>query len=544
MKNNDLANNRENASYRVLQDGVSRGKSALPKQLYSQEVQESHFQGYIHIHDIEYSNVSYNCLGINSSERIEEYVQSSKEELYLEDILTYLLNDTIKLTNEQSGGIGVLNLDHDLQNCVGNIEIKELVKCFRRFFDILNSELRKGTEKPYITYNLGLNTSANGRKVTEAALIAYQKGKRGSLSPFIFPNIVFKLKKGVNKTPKDPNYDLFQLAMKVSGARMNPTYFNCDSPFVKEIDPNKIGIMGCRTLLGKNRHGADGGEARGNVAAATINLPKISQISKNENDFFNNLNRYLEITKESLLTRFSLLKALPKKNFNYISKNRLYLGSEKENIEEMFKNGTFSIGFMGLFDSVSKLKKSEVSKEFLKGNLDFAEKILAFMKDKVDTYSQEEDLNFSLLATSGEGISGKFSLKDEEHEYYTNSFHVPVYIDISPFEKLDIESRFSKYCSGGSITYIELSAPIFNNYKAIEDIINYGLEKNITYLGVNFPLDYCRECGEIGVFEKDICIKCSGKEIKSIRRVSGYLSEKNTLKQGKKQEEASRKKHL
>ena len=540
---NTLANNNNNASYKILKYGVEYKKNQI-KELYSKEVFNANLEKYIHIHDSEYSDISYNCLGVNYKKRLDEFIKNSKEEIEFEDVLNYILKDIITLTNLQSGGIGILNLDLDLEKCIGDLSEKELIKKFRRFFEILNTDLRKGTEKAYTTFNIGLSTSFEGRMIIKSILKAYLYGNIGDSRPFIFPNIVFKIKKGINQKNGDINYDLFELAMKVSTKRMNPTYFNCDAVHVKNIPMDKVGIMGCRTLMAKNKYGNMGAEKRGNIASVTINLPKLAEDIKSEDEFFKNLEKYLEVSKKSLLERFKLLEKVQIDNFKYIIDNEMYLETEKNQIYEIFKNGSLSIGFIGLFDCISKLKNEEITKEMIHKNLKLAEKIVSFMKDKIDKYSEVENFNFSLLATSGEGISGRFATNEKIKKYYTNSYHVPVYIDINPFDKLEIESTFSKYCSGGSISYIEFTTPILYNYKSIEDIINYGLEKDIIYLGINFPLDFCRCCSEVNIFEKNICPKCESDDIIRMRRVSGYLSERNTLKKGKKEEEQERKSHL
>lgn len=541
--NNTLANSNNNASYKILKYGVEYKKNQI-KELYSEDVFNANLKKYIHIHDSEYSDISYNCLGISYKERLEKFINKLNEEFEFEDILNYILKDIITLTNLQSGGIGILNLDLDLEKYIGNLSEKELIKNFRRFFEVLNTDLRKGTEKAYTTFNIGLSTSSQGRMITKSILKAYLAGNIGDSRPFIFPNIVFKLKEGINKKIGDINYDLFELAMIVSSKRMNPTYFNCDAIHVKNIPMDKVGIMGCRTLMAKNKYGDMGGEKRGNIACVTINLPKLAENIKSEDDLFKNLEKYLELSKKSLLERFKLLEKVQIENFKYIIDNEMYLETEKNQIYEIFKNGSLSIGFIGLFDCISKLKNEEITKQMIYANLELAEKIVSFMKDKIDEYSEIENFNFSLLATSGEGISGRFAENEKIKKYYTNSYHVPVYIDINPFEKLEIESKFSKYCSGGSISYIEYSAPILYNYKSIEDILNYGLEKGIIYLGINFPLDFCRSCSEVSIFEENACSKCGSNDIIRLRRVSGYLSEKDTLKTGKKEEERERKSHL
>lgn len=534
MKDNQ-ANNMKNASYKVYNRENISG-------IYGETIMDLHNNGFIHIHDLEYTGVGFNCLAISLEEYLENRVKRLEKNYYydFEDILDFIFECIVRQTNEQSGGIGFIAFDKELVKYTKGINERELEIYFRRFFKRLNLPLRKGFEKPYVTFNIGLESSEEGRKIMKSMLNAFLKGDLEGKA-FLFPNIVFKLKKGVNLEEGDPNYDIFKLATFVTSQRMNPTYFNCDSQLVSDIDSQKSGIMGCRTLVGANKYGENGGKSRGNIGCVSLNLPKIADSSKDEKDFFKNLDSYLELGREILEIKYRELERLKIEDFSFIADNNLYMGIKNSTkVGDFLKNGTLSIGFMGLFDCISKLKKEDIDIAFIERNIEFGEKIMKFISEKIGEWNRDREYNFSFLATAGEGISSKFA-KNDNKDYYTNSYHIPVYIEIDGFKKLEIESVFSKYCNGGSISYVEFSAIPINNSQAVEDIVRYGVSKDLSYIGINFPLDICNSCGEKGTFIKNICPHCGNSDIISIRRVSGYLSNKSELKSGKKEEERDRK---
>ena len=528
------ANFISNASYRALNSS-------------NKYTDELHQKRIIHIHDNEYTGVTYNCVGLSLKDKLLDL--KMKTELFdIDDALNYFFETIVFLTNEQSGGIGFINVDEDLKEFCKNISENDLIKKIRIFFHKLNLPLRNGYEKAYVSFNLGLDTTNEGRKIIKSFLKAFKYGEIMTGAPFVFPNIIFKVKKGINRDIKDKNFDLFKLATEVSGIRMNPTYFNCDSTLVNFIEQNKVGIMGCRTLLANNLNGINGAINRGNIASISLNLPKIAKNSSNEEEFYKNLEYICNRSKEILLEKYEFLCKLDIEDFNYLLENEFYENSiealEKRALEEIFKNGTLSIGFIGLFDCISYLKKEKLTIDFIDKNIKFARDILKFIRNLCDKWSKEYKLNFSILASPGEGISGRFAEEDETKEFYTNSFHVPVYLEIDAFKKIEIESNFVEYCNGGSISYIEFPTPVLYNNEAVIDVINYAMEKNIVYLGVNFPLDYCLNCKETGVFSTEKCPKCNSENLSRLRRVSGYLSHKSTLKGGKKAEEKMRKSHF
>ncbi|WP_156298875.1 anaerobic ribonucleoside-triphosphate reductase [Streptobacillus canis] len=503
----------KNASYRSMQDSELNFD-------YSREV--------IHIHDKEYFNVSYNCLGISLKNIINDIEDFDYALTKIEIFIT-------ELCNEQSGGIGIINIDEDLKKFAQKNEKEILVKNFRNFFEKLNANLRKGIENAYVTFNLGQDISEEGRIITKCILEALRLGSRDKGRQFIFPNVVFKYKKGVNE-------DLFSLATEVTAVRMNPTYLNLDSELLRDYNPLEIGIMGCRTLVTKNINGKSGSLNRGNVQAISLNLPKIATISKNFDNFIENLEIYMNETMEILKKKHDVLSEMDKNNFGILTKYNLYVDSDKE-LRKMFSNGTYSIGFIGIWETLAYLFKKEISKEFVKDNIEKALEIIKFMRNKTDYFSNVYGLNVSLLASAGEGICKKFAIDDPNYEYYTNSFHVPVYLEINIKNKIEIESKFVKYCNGGNITYVEFPHPMKENPKTISCAVLGAFEYDITYFGINFKLDVCNECNSEGVFDQE-CPFCSSTNIDRYRRVSGYISLKQNLSIGKAAEEKIRKSNL
>ena len=526
------ANANTNAAYRILKNKEFKN--------------QLHEKRYIHIHDKEYTGVSYNCIGIELKDKLNKLKQNLNK-IGIDDALDYIFQVIVNLTNDQSGGIGFINIDSDLAEFVEEISEEKLITKIRRLYKNLNLPLRNGYEKAYVSFNLGLDISEQGRKVTRCFLKAFEYGEILNGLPFVFPNIIFKVKKGINLDSGDKNYDLFSLATKVTGKRMNPTYFNCDSILVRNINEKEVGIMGCRTLVAKNVNGKEGALKRGNIASISINLPKIARESNDLNNFYKRLNEICEQSKDILIQKYEALCKLEIDNFKYILENNFYENSEtsisKNNMENSFKNGTLSIGFIGLAECVSYLVNEEISLEMIENNLELSKEILKFMRKKTDEWTRQYSLNFSVLATPGEGISGRFCEDEETKEFYTNSFHIPVYLELDAFKKLELESKFVEYCNGGSISYIEFSTPVLNNSEAVMDVVRCGILNGINYLGINFPLDYCENCKTTGIFEEN-CSCCGSREIKRLRRVSGYLSYKETLKGGKKAEEKVRKFHL
>lgn len=530
----NLANKNNNVIGELIDYGTKFKKEYILNSVLPKNLAQNHIQRKYWIHDLEFFDNTYNCIGINVSNLI------GNKKMSLSMAMRAMYREIIRLTNEQSGGIGFIDFDKDMSAYITNETDEEIAEHINELFNDLNVYVRKGCEKAYITFNFGLDVSQNGRRFSRIMLEQYETGDSDG-KPFIFPNLVFKIKEGINSNERDINHDIFEKACEVTSKCMIPTYFNCDCSINKEVDSHNIGIMGCRTRVVNNLFGEKTSVKRGNVACITINLVQIALESQNNMTvFIEKLNTIMEEAKDLLIYRFNIVSE--NNDFIYLREKKLYLDYENNN-KRMLRNGTLSIGFIGLWDAVEILFNNKVDKNYILN--DFAEsayKIISFMKDNVDKYTREEKMNFSLLASAAEGVSGEFPKYDKEKykkekwitdkEYYTNSFHVPVNIDISCFEKIKAEGRYHKLCTGGAITYIELKEIPKKNVKGIKEIIKFAQEQDCSYFGINFPLDLCKECGFKGGMG-DICPRCGSNKVLRLRRVSGYLSDSSKFTKGK-----------
>lgn len=529
---------------------VETGKRVIVERLFESVIPpvnvEEHRSCTSHIHDLEYYSTAHNCIGISARKFIGE------KRVSFAVALSRLHRALITITNNQSGGIGIINADSDLSYYIGNESDEDIIEAFGILFENLNLYSRKGCEKPYITFNTGLDTSENGRRVTRLMLEAFLRGDSDG-HPFVFPNIVFKLRNEINLNEASPNHDLFMLAAKVTAQRMVPTYFNCDHSSNSDFPPELIGIMGCRSRVAANINGEAGAVGRGNIACSTINLPQLALRAENNIERFRELvHRVMEHTSELLIHRFNTLcrsELIPE-----IKEMGIYMNSEADDVAEMFRNGTLSIGFIGLWDAVSviydvKLSSSDDYSKYFSKAYEIVEMMSSFVKEK----RNETGMNISLLASAAEGVTGRFAEYDRTHYgseasvcsrgFYTNSFHIPVDTDIHFMDKIDLEAPFHKLCDGGCITYVEFSEIPGMNIEAVTEAIRYAHDKDCNYFGINFPLDSCDDCGWNGSTVSE-CPLCGSHNITRLRRVSGYLSKDTSFTDGKKAELALRRKHF
>lgn len=430
---------------------------------------------------------------------------------------------------------------------------------------------RAGAQVPFSSINFGTDTSPEGRMVIKNFLLATDAGLGRSETP-IFPISIFKVKEGVNYNEQDPNYDLFKLACKVSAKRLFPNFSFIDAPFnkqfYKEGDYNtEVAYMGCRTrVLGNS---VDESKAitpgRGNLSFTSINLPRLGikhGIVSGKTDldgFFEELSDRMELVKNQLLDRFEIQCNRSVNNFPFLLAQGVWIDSEKlkpcDRLRKVYKHGTLSIGFIGLAECLKALigehhGESEKAQEL-------GRKIIGFMRDKVDEYTKKYNLNFTLLATPAEGLSGRFTRIDRaiygkidgvtDRDYYTNSFHIPVYYDISVMDKIEKEAPYHAFTNAGHISYIELDGDTAQNLDAFEKIIRHMKECGIGYGAINHPVDRDPVCGFTGVIN-DICPGCGRKEdetrFERIRRITGYLvGTVDRFNNGKKSEEKDRVKH-
>ena len=415
---------------------------------------------------------------------------------------------------------------------------------------------RAGSQVPFSSINLGIPKNDDAAMICEIFLKEYAKGLGKGEQP-IFPNIIFRVKEGVNREPEDKYYYLYQLACEVAAKRMNPTFMNIDSDFNKEYyDKGYMpATMGCRTYIMKNINGEPGCKGRGNIAPVTINLPRIGIEAKGNIDtFFEIFEKRILLAKEALLHRYSVLKNLRVKDLPFVAGQGLMKGSEglkeDDSIEPILKQGTWGIGFIGLAECLTALTgkhhgESDESREL-------GVKIISFIREFTDKFTEETKLNWSCYATPAEGLSGKFIKHDKkifgiikgvtDKEYYTNSYHIPVKFPISITRKIDIEAPYHKLCNAGHISYIEVDDSPTG--EQIQRIIDYAYKNtNISYIGINFHIRYCRKCGTYLSSNERTCSSCGSTDIQGISRVTGYLSLDERFGPGKFEERADRRSH-
>ncbi len=398
---------------------------------------------------------------------------------------------------------------------------------------------RAGAQVPFSSINFGTDTSSEGRIVMKNYLLAVDAGLGHSETP-IFPISIFKIKEGVNYNPGDPNYDLFKLSCKVSAKRLFPNFSFIDAPFnkmyYKEGDyRTEVGYMGCRTRVLANVVDPDKAitPGRGNLSFTSINLPRLgikhgilgpNELKKADlKGFYEELDELMELVKDQLLERFEIQCNKRVNNFPFLLGQGVWLDSEKlkpnDRLRKVLKHGTLSIGFIGLAECLKALigehhgeseKAQKLGKEIIK-----------HMRDKCDEYCQKYNLNFTLLATPAEGLSGRFVNIDRaiygsikgvtDRAYYTNSFHIPVYFNISIGNKIKLEAPYHAYTNAGHISYIELDGDTTENVEAFEKVVRIMKEAGIGYGAINHPVDRDPVCGYVGVI-KDVCPGCGRRE--------------------------------
>lgn len=426
---------------------------------------------------------------------------------------------------------------------------------------------RAGAQVPFSSINYGTDTSHEGRLVIESILDATVAGLGSGETP-IFPIQIFKVKDGVNLNPKDPNYDLFKKAMETSARRLFPNFSFLDAPFnkmyYKEGNPDtEIAYMGCRTRVMANIHDPlnEFVTGRGNLSFTSINLPRLALQSKTEQQFFKLLDDAIELVTEQLLERFDIQKKLYVYNFPFLMGQGVWIDSKKldrnDTIESVIKHGSLAIGFIGLAETLKVLTGKHHGEDEASQKMGL--NIIGHMRKRIDEKAQKHKLNFSLIATPAEGLSGRFVAMDRKrfgsiegvtnHEFYTNSFHVPVYYPTEAFHKIDVEAPYHALTNGGHISYIELDGDPAKNIPAFETIIKYMAQKGIGYGSINHPVDFDPVCKYVGIIN-DECPKCGRKETPEkpfdrIRRITGYLvGTLDRFNNAKKKEVEERVKHF
>lgn len=432
---------------------------------------------------------------------------------------------------------------------------------------------RAGAQVPFSSLNYGTDTSDEGRMVMHCLLDATMRGLGNGETP-IFPIQIFKVKEGINYNPEDPNYDLFKKSMLCSGKRLFPNFSFIDAPYNKQYYKpgdykTEVAYMGCRTRVIANVYDPSKEivTGRGNLSFTSINLPRIALKLMNVVDekerikkFYENLDYLIDLCANQLLERFEIQQNKYVYNFPFLMGQKIWLDSDKlhrdDKVSEVIKHGTLTIGFIGLAETLKALigkhhGESEVAQQL-------GLEIIGHMREKIDRYSKKYKLNFSLIATPAEGLSGRFVKMDRElfgeiegitnHKFYTNSFHIPVYYNISVFEKIKKEAPYHAFTNGGHISYIEVDGDIAKNLDAFESIIRCMKEEGIGYGAVNHPVDRDSICGYNGIID-NVCPKCGRTEdsvpFERIRRITGYLvGTLDRFNDAKRDEVENRVKHL
>ncbi|MDR2941548.1 MAG: anaerobic ribonucleoside-triphosphate reductase [Treponema sp.] len=570
--NRDNANVGNSPSAKVLQISEAASKNYYLKRVIPEKEAKAHTEGDIYIHDLSWYGKTMTCLQIPLDRMLREgfnnghgYIRPPKGIKTAASLSAIILQSN---QNDMHGGQSFAYFDRDLAVYVelekekqekllrsnlqelglsaGDEKIKTLAykrtkdetfQAMEGFIYNLNTmHSRAGAQVPFSSVNLGTDTTDAGRMVTECFLLAYEKGLGRGESP-LFPNVCFKLKEDVNFEEGDPNFDLFQLSMRVACKRLFPTFSFQDSSFNKPYRDEEVAYMGCRTRVISNCNGPEITNSRGNLSFTTINLPRLGiRAGKDLALFWKLLDEVIDLTVEQLLTRYNVQKNLKVKDFPFLMGQKLYLDSEglsaNDTIEKAIRHGTLSIGFIGLAECLVALTGKHHGESSEAQALGVA--IVSHMRRRCDEAAKKYKLNFSLLATPAEQLSGKFTKLDIEiygiipgvtdKEWYTNSFHVPVEYKITALNKIKIEGAYHNYCNAGHISYVELQSAPEHNLEAFESLVRAMAEADMGYAAVNFPVDICVDCGLNGVISGDTCPKCGGNNISRVRRITGYLS--------------------
>jgi len=537
--------------------GMALGVAKTYSRLYRQNLAK----GLELLSGIKEASTLVNMVSKKLADEDELYPTLVPDETYLDRERKHLLEfiPDVKLINKvQSFAIEKAQAETD----------RNTYQAMEAFIHNLNTmHSRAGAQVPFSSINYGTDISPEGRLVIKNLLLATEAGLGNGETP-IFPVQIFKVKEGINYNAGDPNYDMFKLACRVSAKRMFPNFAFLDAPFnLKYYRPGRpeteVAYMGCRTRVIGNVYDPSREivYGRGNLSFTTINLPRIAlRSNKNINNFFAELDEKIDLVIDQLLERFEVQARKKVKNFPFLMGQGVWIDSDKlgweDEVREVLKHGTLSMGFIGLAECLKALtgKHHGESEESQKLGL----KIIGHMRKRMDEASQKCKMNFTLLATPAEGLAGRFVKMDRkiygsiegvtDREYYTNSFHVPVYYEINAFDKIRIEAPYHELTNAGHITYIEVDGDPTQNLQAFEKIIRAMKEAGIGYGAVNHPIDRDPVCGYTGIIG-NTCPYCGREEgeikFERIRRITGYLvGTLDRFNNAKRSEERDRVKHM
>lgn len=488
---------------------------------------------------------------------------------YLEDSNTYKkiidipINDYSAYLNEADDA-GDFN---KVYQYAMDMTLKEVHQAVEGMYHNLNTlQSRSGNQLPFTSINYGTCTLPEGRMITKALLDVSIEGIGKLHKTSIFPCGIFQCMEGVNRKEGDPNYDLFKLALRSTAQRLYPNYANVDWSGNAGYDINDprtyFSTMGCRTANGYDINGfGQLKDGRGNICPVTIILPTLAMIANQEchimgmevdEAFFEILDQKINEARIQLMERFEWICSQDPKSAKFMYENHLMAGYiPEEGIRSALKHGTLAIGQIGLAEALQILiGKDQTTKE----GMELAKRIEGLFKRRCAEFKEKYKLNFGVYYTPAENLCytamNKFKEKYgvipniSDKEFFTNSIHVPVWEKMSPFDKIDIESQLTGYSSAGCITYVELDSTVKHNIDALEQIVNYAMDKDIPYFAVNVPNDTCLDCGYCDEFN-DKCPECGSTNIQQLRRVTGYLTGnyKTAFNYGKQKEVEARVKH-
>ena len=499
-----------------------------------------------------------------------EYIENSlnyresqyyKEHFNKENIPTISINDPVYMSDVFTNAY----------RYAINMTERELAQAAEGLYHNLNSlQSRSGNQLPFTSINYGTCTLPEGRMVIKALLEGSIKGVGKHHRTPIFPCGIFQVGEGINKHKGDPNYDLFQLALKSTSLRLYPNYANIDWSGNAGYDKNDprtyFSTMGCRTANGWDVNGfGQLKDGRGNICPVTIIMPTLAMEAKEKvatwdyhddrdtiAEFMNILDKAIHDAKDMLIERFEYICSQNPASAKFMYENGLMEGYiPEEGIRSALKHGTLALGQIGLAETLQLLiGKDHTTKE----GMELAKEIESLFNKRCAEFKKEYSLNFGVYYTPAENLCHTAMKRFKEKygeipnvsdkEFFTNSMHVPVWIKMSPFEKIDIESQLTGYSNAGCITYVELDSGVKNNLEALEVLVNYAMDKDIPYFAINVPNDTCLDCGYTDEFNER-CPECGSTNIQQLRRVTGYLTGNYTtaFNKGKQQEVAMRVKH-
>ena len=457
----------------------------------------------------------------------------------------------VEINDYETAELDLLQGDERFKQYAINRTVNRVHQSMEAFIHNMNTiHSRGGNQVVFSSINYGTDTSAEGRCIIRELLNSTYEGV-GNGSTAIFPIQIWKKKRGVSYLPEDKNYDLFQLACKVAARRFFPNFVNLDASFNhhekwNENDPKRyqyeVATMGCRTRVFENRFGEKTSIARGNLSFSTINIVRlaiecmeIEDKAQRIEKFFVKLDELLEITAKQLCDRFDFQKTALAKQFPLLMSS-LWMGCDElkptDNVGRVINQGTLGIGFIGLAECLIALtgKHHGECEEAQQLGL----RIITYMRDRANEFSEQYQHNFSVLATPAEGLSGRFTRIDRkkfgeipgvtDKIYYTNSNHIPVYYKCSPKHKAEVEAPYHDLTRGGHIFYIEIDGDATHNPQAIMDIVDLMDKNNIGYCSVNHNRNRCMNCGyEDAQQELTACPKCGSTDIDKLQRITGYL---------------------